>query len=40
MTDIPTPLLSIRVLCAPAYEPAAKFPVKVEHGGIWVRDDR
>ncbi len=27
-------------LCAPAYEPVAKFPVKIEHGGIWVRDDR
>jgi len=27
-------------LCAPAYEPVAKFPVKREHGGIWSRDDR
>jgi 3-phenylpropionate/trans-cinnamate dioxygenase ferredoxin subunit len=27
-------------LCAPAYEPVAKLPVKIEHGGIWVRDDR
>ena len=27
-------------LCAPAYEPVTKFPVKIEHGGIWVRDDR
>lgn len=27
-------------LCAPAYEPVAKFPVKVEHGGVWSRDDR
>ena len=27
-------------LCAPAYEPVAKFPVKQEHGGIWSRDDR
>jgi 3-phenylpropionate/trans-cinnamate dioxygenase ferredoxin subunit len=29
-----------RALCAPAYDPVAKFPVKIEHGGIWVRDDR
>ena len=29
-----------RALCAPAYEPVAKFPVKIEHGGIWTRDDR
>jgi 3-phenylpropionate/trans-cinnamate dioxygenase ferredoxin subunit len=29
-----------RALCAPAYEPVAKFPVKVEHGGVWTRDDR
>ncbi len=29
-----------RALCAPAYEPVAKFPVKTEHGGIWSRDDR
>lgn len=29
-----------RALCAPAYTPVAKFPVKVEHGGVWVRDDR
>ena len=27
-------------LCAPAYTPVAKFPVKREHGGIWSRDDR
>ena len=27
-------------LCAPAYEPVAKFPVKLEHGGVWTRDDR
>ena len=27
-------------LCAPAYEPVAKFPVKVEDGGVWTRDDR
>jgi 3-phenylpropionate/trans-cinnamate dioxygenase ferredoxin subunit len=27
-------------LCAPAYESVAKFPVKVEHGGIWSRDNR
>lgn len=29
-----------RALCAPAYSPVAKFPVKQEHGGIWARDDR
>ena len=29
-----------RAVCAPAYEPVAKFPVKVEHGGVWCRDDR
>ena len=29
-----------RALCAPAYTPVAKFPVKVENGGVWVRDDR
>ncbi len=29
-----------RALCAPAHVPVAKFPVKLEHGGIWVRDDR
>lgn len=29
-----------RPLCPPAYAPVAKFPVKVEHGGIWSRDDR
>lgn len=29
-----------RALCAPAYTPVAKFPVKVEHGGVWTRDDR
>lgn len=27
-------------LCAPAYEPVAKFPVKIEHGAVWTRDDR
>jgi len=29
-----------RALCAPAYEPVVKFPVKIEHGGVWSRDDR
>jgi 3-phenylpropionate/trans-cinnamate dioxygenase ferredoxin subunit len=29
-----------RALCAPAYSPVAKFPVKREHGGIWARDNR
>ncbi len=27
-------------LCAPAYSPVPKFPVKLEHGGIWTRDNR
>lgn len=27
-------------LCAPAYLPLAKFPVKREDGAIWTRDDR
>jgi 3-phenylpropionate/trans-cinnamate dioxygenase ferredoxin subunit len=27
-------------LCAPAYEPVAKFPVKVDDTGVWTRDDR
>ncbi|HEY1138627.1 MAG TPA: non-heme iron oxygenase ferredoxin subunit [Lysobacter sp.] len=29
-----------RPLCAPAYEPVPKFPVKVDDTGIWTRDDR
>ena len=29
-----------RALCAPAYSPVPKFPVKTENGGIWTRDDR
>jgi 3-phenylpropionate/trans-cinnamate dioxygenase ferredoxin subunit len=29
-----------RALCAPAYEPVAKFPARVENGGVWTRDDR
>ena len=29
-----------RALCAPAYSPVPKFPVKREHDAIWVRDDR
>ena len=28
------------VLAPPAYEPVAKFPVRVENGAIQVRDDR
>ena len=28
------------VLCPPAYEPVAKFPVKVESGAVYTRDDR
>ena len=29
-----------KALCAPAYEPVAKFPVKVENGQVLVRDNR
>ena len=29
-----------RALCAPTYEPVAKFPVKLEDGLVFVRDDR
>lgn len=29
-----------RALCAPAYEPVVKFPVKVEDSAVWTRDDR
>lgn len=29
-----------RALCAPAYAPVAKFPVRIEDGAIWTRDDR
>jgi 3-phenylpropionate/trans-cinnamate dioxygenase ferredoxin component len=29
-----------RPLCAPAYSAVAKFPVKLEHDGVWTRDDR
>jgi 3-phenylpropionate/trans-cinnamate dioxygenase ferredoxin component len=28
------------VLCPPAYEPIAKFPVKVEDSTVFTRDDR
>ena len=27
-------------LCAPAYSPVPRFPVKVEDGAVWTRDDR
>jgi 3-phenylpropionate/trans-cinnamate dioxygenase ferredoxin subunit len=27
-------------LCPPAYLPIAKFPVKIEDGAVWSRDDR
>lgn len=27
-------------LCAPAYLPVPRFPVKVEAGAVWTRDDR
>ena len=27
-------------LCAPAYEPAATFPVRIENGEVQVRDNR
>ena len=29
-----------RALCAPAYEPVVRFPVKVDDTGVWTRDDR
>lgn len=29
-----------RALCAPAYSPVPKFPVRVEDGAVWTRDDR
>lgn len=29
-----------RALCAPAYEPVAKFPVRRDEAGVWTRDDR
>lgn len=29
-----------RALCAPAYTPVAKFPVRVADGAVWTRDDR
>ncbi len=29
-----------RALCAPAYSPVPKFPVKREQDAIWTRDDR
>lgn len=29
-----------RALCAPAHFPVAKFPVKLEGGAVWTRDDR
>ncbi|WP_300619552.1 non-heme iron oxygenase ferredoxin subunit [Dokdonella sp.] len=28
------------VLCPPAYEPVAKFPVKIEGEAVYTRDDR
>ncbi len=29
-----------RALCAPAHLPVAKFPVRVDEGVVWTRDDR
>ena len=29
-----------RVLCAPAYLPVPKFPVKLEDDAVWTHDDR
>jgi len=29
-----------KALCAPAHLPLRKFPVKVEDGAVWTRDDR
>lgn len=28
------------VLCGPAYSPVSRFPVRIEDGVIWSRDDR
>jgi len=36
----PEPRRSGAALTAPAYEPVAKFPVRIENGVIQVRDDR
>ncbi len=33
-------LRSGQALCAPAYEPVHVFPIRIEHGAVWVRDDR
>lgn len=33
-------LRSGQALCAPAYEPVHVFPIRVEDGTVWVRDDR
>ena len=33
-------LRSGEALCAPAYMPVPKFPVKAEDGAVWTRDDR
>lgn len=33
-------LRSGAVTCPPAYEPIAKFPVKLEDGAVFTRDDR
>jgi 3-phenylpropionate/trans-cinnamate dioxygenase ferredoxin component len=27
-------------LCGPAYSPVSKFPVRVDSGAVWSRDDR
>ncbi len=29
-----------RALCAPAYTPVHTFPLKMENGAVWIRDDR
>jgi len=29
-----------QALCAPAYLPLVKFPIKIEGGAVWTRDDR
>jgi 3-phenylpropionate/trans-cinnamate dioxygenase ferredoxin subunit len=33
-------LRSGAALCAPAYEPTAVFPIRIEDGVVFVRDDR
>lgn len=29
-----------KALCAPAYLPLVKFPIRIDGGAVWTRDDR